>query len=532
MKRHTPTLFTLVMALALVACVPQAPIIVYVTPTPPPTEAASLPAETSTYTHTPEATTIATTTALPSGVPTAAPATRTPVGAIATQTVTPNVVGPIIQPGYTLPPSNTPLPSPTPTATNTLEPGAPTHTPAPSNTPPPATGGVIAPLPNLDGARVGMQLDINLDTDDWNDAMARIEGLNVRWIKVQLPWRDMQPNGPDERDNEFFRRIEQHLEDAARRGFSVLVSVAKAPAWARSNQTEDGPPDDPNALAAFITLIFQEFNAGTNRPVVGEYIDAIEIWNEPNLLREWQGALPFNGAGYMQLFAPAYQAVRAYSQEVIIVSAGPAPTGNSEGSVEDTEFLRQMYAAGLGQYGDIVIGIHPYGWGNPPDARCCGSRGWDDNPHFFFLETIDAYRATMNANGHEGVQLWATEFGYASWDGFPLDPPEPWMGFTDKWAQGGYTVRALQIVQERGDMGVTMLWNLNFATLAGGTLISGRDERAAYSMVVPGQGCQVNLESGSRTERPVYWMLYDALRPEVDLDDYCGTPPNPIPGLG
>jgi hypothetical protein len=372
-------------------------------------------------------------------------------------------------------------------------------------------------------------LDINLDEDDWNAAMAAIERLGAKWIKVQLPWRDMQPNGPDERDNEFFRRIELHLEDANRRGFNMLVSVVKAPAWSRSVQTEDGPPDDPQALANFITIIFDEFNAGLNRELVGEYIDAIEIWNEPNLQREWQGTLPFNGAGYMRLFAPAYQAVRAYSPTIPIITAGLAPTGNSPFSVNDRDFLQQMYSAGLGQYQDVYIGVHPYGWANPPDSRCCGTRGWDDDPHFFFLDNMDAYRDVMNRGGHQAVQMWITEIGYASWDGFPLDPPDPWMGFTNRWQQGGYTIRMLEIAQQRGDTGVTFLWNLNFAVLSG--LITGRDERAAYSLIVPGSSCAIDPSSDNRTERPAYWMLHDALRPEVQLNDFCGIPPNPIPGL-
>jgi hypothetical protein len=507
--------------LALVACAPQPPIIVYVTPTPASTDVAVLPVVTSTYTPPPAVTRVSATPAA------AATSTDTPLtpGAIATLTVTPNVVGPVIQPGYTLPPSSTPLPTPTPTA---LPPGAPSPTPVPP-TAPPAGAPQPANLPTLDGARVGIQLDINLDQADWNDAMARVEQLNLRWIKVQLVWRDMQPNGPDERDNEFFRRIEQHLEEAARRGFSVIVSVAKAPGWARSNQSEDGPPDDPNALARFITILFEEFNAGLQRPQLGEYIDAIEIWNEPNLIREWQGTLPFTGAGYMQLFAPSYQAVRAYSRDMVIITAGLAPTGNSSGSVDDTEFLRQMYSAGLGQYSDIAVGIHPYGWGNPPDARCCGNQGWDENPHFFFLETVDSFRAVMNANGHSGVQLWLTEFGYASWDGFPGEPPEPWMGFNDRWEQGGYTIRALQIAQERGDIGNVTLWNLNFASLLQGRLINDRDERAAYSLTMAGSGCQVIIGGEGRTERPAYWMLYDAFRPEVNLSDFCGVPPNGVP---
>jgi hypothetical protein len=381
---------------------------------------------------------------------------------------------------------------------------------------------VPRPLPDLDRARVGVQLDINLSQDDWNYAMSRIEQLGVSWVKVQLPWRDMQPNGPNDRDNEFFLRTEQYLEDASNRGFNVLVSIVKAPNWARSVLAEDGTPDNPADLANFITILLEEVNPGLARDLLGNYIDAIEIWNEPNLLREWQGTIPFNGAGYMQLFRPAYDAIRAYSSSIIVITAGLAPTSTSAVSVDDRDFLRQMYQAGLGAYDDVMIGAHPYGWGNAPDDRCCNAiegRGWDDDPHFFFLETLQAYREIMSQNGDADTPMFITEFGYASWDGFPTSLPagSEWMAYNDRYRQGVYTIRALQIAQER-NVAVTVLWNLNFATLTG--LIANSDERAAYSMLVPGTLGTIDVNSSDRTERPIFWMLYDALRPEISLDSY------------
>ena len=92
----------------------------------------------------------------------------------------------------------------------------------------------------------------------------------------------------------------------------------------------------PEDLANFIRVILE---------TVGSSVDAIEIWNEPNLQREWTGTLPFTGAGYMQLFLPAYETIRAYSDDIVIVTAGLAPTGDSAGSVNDRNFLVQMYNA-------------------------------------------------------------------------------------------------------------------------------------------------------------------------------------------
>ena len=490
--------------LLFAACAPQTPIPVYVTPTGqivPTSEPTPLPP-------------------MPTESNSDYRLTRLQTTAVPTTALTPRrivtVMGPVIGPGYNPPPTNTPLPTTPPTAMPT---GAVTTESLSSATAAPivpeaaATDDLtpVLSVPDLDPNRMGIQIDTNLEQADWDNAMHRMGAqLGLKWIKLQIPWEDMQPNGPDE-VSVFFRRVQMYVEDADRRQLNILLSVVKAPAWARSNLSEDGPPDDPQAFANFLSLLLREF---------GGAIDAVEVWNEPNLIREWQGSLSFNGAGYMQLFTPAYQAIRAYSPTITIITAGLAPTSTTGGSIDDRAYLRQMYAAGLGGYRDIVIGTHPYGWANAPDATCCGTIGWDNDPHFFFGDNIRAYREIMVEGGHSDLDMWITEFGWATWDGYPsaLPPGEDWIGWNDRWDQAHYTIRAFQIGQQSEFIGNMFLWNLNFATLAG--LIENSDERAAYSIVVPGSACVVDTTSADRTERPLYWMLYDAIRPEENLTGY------------
>jgi hypothetical protein len=394
----------------------------------------------------------------------------------------------VIGPEYTLPPSSTPRPSATPTT-------GPSPTPLPTDTP---AGPQPTALPNLDASRVGIQLDPTLKQSDWNEAMRRVNEVGFGWLKVQVAWKYLQPNGPDE-FGEDFARLQLYLQDAKKqRNLKVLVSIAKAPGWARSNQAEDGPPSDPQALARFISFFLTKF---------GDVIDAVEIWNEPNLSREWQGQ-PLTGGSYMQYFGPAYNAVRAYSKSIIVVSAGLAPTGSQDGAANDRTYLQQMYGAGLGRYSDIAVGIHPYSWGNSPDAQCCDTsdaRGWDDDPHFFFSNNLSDYRKIMQANGHASSQLWATEFGWATWQNFAGDAPDKWMTYNSECDQANYTLRAIQIGQGLDYMGPMFLWNLNFANQ---TSVSNRDERAAYSIVLP----------PGMPERRLYWMLYDAFRPDINRE--------------
>src|SRR5690606_15260158 len=151
--------------------------------------------------------------------------------------------GPIIGPEYTLPPTSTPRVTATPTD-RPEETRAATREPRPTREGPRPTA-----LPLLDTSQLGIQIDLNLEQGEWQDAVGRRieEDLDFKWIKVQIPWEVLQPNGPDDYGQDF-QRVEQYLQYADREGLNILLSVAKAPAWARSNQTEDGPPDDPQAL--------------------------------------------------------------------------------------------------------------------------------------------------------------------------------------------------------------------------------------------------------------------------------------------
>jgi hypothetical protein len=273
----------------------------------------------------------------------------------------------------------------------------------------------------LRSGAMGVQVDWNVDTGGWSTVLTMARPLDVGWVKLQVSWSAMQPESGGQLGGEF-SKFQASLQDAKNQGYKVLVTISKAPGWARlTDRSEDGPPDDPKDLARFIGLLLDQ---------VGENVDAIEVWNEPNLQREWTGSLPFSGQGYMQLFEPAYERIRDYSDSIRVVTAGLAPTTNTLVSVDDRSYLRQMYDAGLADFEDVAVGIHPYGWGNPPEKRCCDpieGRSWDDQPQFFFLDNIADYRGIMLAYDHDRAKLWATEFGWTSWEDFTIDPPEPWM---------------------------------------------------------------------------------------------------------
>jgi len=54
--------------------------------------------------------------------------------------------------------------------------------------------------------------------------------------------------------------------------------------------------------------------------------DAIEVWNEPNIDREWQTG-HISPTLYTNLLCASYTAIKAANSKSLVISAAPAPTG-------------------------------------------------------------------------------------------------------------------------------------------------------------------------------------------------------------
>lgn len=377
----------------------------------------------------------------------------------------------------TVSPTSTPTPTFTPTATDT-----PTFTPTPSllDLVPPADQ-----LPQLRRSTMGVQIHPNIVEEEWKFLIGEGQRLGFGWMKFQIPWNILEPQ-PGQYDSLFYTYA-LRVQDAHVNGFQVLLSFVDAPQWARPSSIREGfngPPTDPQLLANFITAFLNE-----TKPI-DRRVAAVEIWNEPNLRdREWDG-VPLDGGTYMRYFAAGYNAVKAIDPNIIVISAGLAPVGDLDGAVSDRRFLQQMYDAGLAQY-DAKVGVHPYGWGNSPDERCCiEGRPWANNPVFFFQDTLYDYIDIIQRNGHN-TQLWITEFGWGTYRGVGVEgadvaPPPAGAEFFDLITprqQAEHVLRAFEIVQQpplSDWVGVSILWNLNFAALP--FVVEQRQEQAGYSL--------------------------------------------------
>lgn len=310
----------------------------------------------------------------------------------------------------------------------------------------------------------GYGIEVFLNNQDVNALSSQLTQLDLQWVKITVSWRQVEAN----RGQLDLSEIEAAVNAFDAAGLNILLTLTGAPDWARESANndsrilgEDGPPDD---MALFGTF------AGT---VAGRFkgrVDAYEIWNEPNLRREWNSPKHKLGvASYILMISEGARAIKNADPDAKIISAGLAPTGFNDGlnAVDDRVFLQDLFSNSVTEMVN-AIGAHPNGWANPPDSTCCNQpAGVDthfDNRRFFFQDTLNDYRQIMIRNNASNVPIWVTSFGWGSSEGNVLVAPgatNNFLSYTSQSEQALYIPRAFELGMTSGVVGPMILNNLN-----------------------------------------------------------------------
>ncbi len=250
--------------------------------------------------------------------------------------------------------------------------------------------------------------------------MEAVRAAGGSFAVVVFSWANIEP----EPNYLYWEIPDAALRAAEFYGIKLIARLDQPPDWA----LDAGSPTPWNldAYANFTRRVAERY---------GDRLAGIILWNEPNLNLEWNNQPP-DATAFAELLKAAYPAAKSAAPEVPVLLGGLASTeGESDWAVNDLDYLQALYAAGAGDYFDILA-AHPYGFGRPPNDAPQKYR-----PNFRRLEL---YRQIMNVNGDAGKPVWVTEMG---WLTETNDPNSEWQLVSPE-TQAEYILGAIDFATE------------------------------------------------------------------------------------
>jgi len=210
--------------------------------------------------------------------------------------------------------------------------------------------------------------------------------------------------------------------------------------------------------------------------------DAIEVWNEPNIDREWQIGY-ISPQAYTKLLCASYNAIKAANPGTAVISAAPAPTGwfggCSPNGCDDKPWMEGLFNAGAANCMDY-IGAHHNAGATSPSATS-GHPGDNGSGHhsWYFLPQTQLYYNIFRGTR----KLFYTEMGYASQEGVPtFSDAFAWARGTNNAQQAAWLAEAVQLSIRTGMVRCIIVWNIDFVRY-------GYDPQDGYAIVRPDGSC-------------------------------------------
>jgi hypothetical protein len=280
------------------------------------------------------------------------------------------------------------------------------------------------------------------DTTDRDLKLAKEAGFT--WVKQRFEWRYIEKSKKDAFE---WHEPDRIVDAVNKAGLGMVVRLDNQPEWARRDQLfpKSGPPEKIEDWKDYVEAVAERYKGK---------IAAYEIWNEPNIAREWGDVRP-DARAYTELLKVAYTAIKKEDPNALVISAGLAPTTElSDRAIPDTQFLTEMYAAGAGQSFDM-LGAHAAGFKAEPEADPAvvaqnptltnNDPSPPDAKRVYAFRHIEDLRQIMVQNGDERKQIGIMEMGWTS-DPRP-NSPYAWHSVTED-EKGQYLARAIQYAQK------------------------------------------------------------------------------------
>ncbi len=285
---------------------------------------------------------------------------------------------------------------------------------------------VSSSIPRAADKSYGVTADLSgLTGTELEDALRRMKGLGLRWLRQPFPWAEIEPV----RGKFRWEAWDRVVAAARAHDLDVITVLDTAPVWARPPESSlHTPPTELSDFGAFARAVAQRY---------GDRLDVYQVWDEPNLSAHW-GDRYVEPRAYAHLLREAAINVRAADSDAIILTAALAPTlERGPLNLNEMDFLARLYAANAGEWFD-VLAAQPYGFrAAPEEPPAVGSLD-------FTRATL--LRRVMTAHGDAGKPIWITGFGWSAlppeWDG----APSPWPAVSSE-DQERYTAQAISFAR-------------------------------------------------------------------------------------
>jgi polysaccharide biosynthesis protein PslG len=275
-----------------------------------------------------------------------------------------------------------------------------------------------------------------------------LQAADFGWQKTLFKWRDMNPDiGVYD-----FNEADRVVSASNQAHIKIIARIDFQPWWSRSDQTyANARPDNLQWYADFVRIFADRYRTGSPYG----HVDAIEIWNEPNLRSEWGGTISQQtAADYVQMLSLSYAAIKSVDPNIMVVTAGLSPTGDYDGSAApDDQFLQWMYNDGLSGHYDI-LGLNANAQVADPTAAPGSVPGFPDGS--FYFRRVEQMRAIEEHNGDVNP-VWLVEYG---WTSDTVHPDRSWYAVSEE-QKGADILAAMRYARANWPwMGVMTLWGM------------------------------------------------------------------------
>jgi hypothetical protein len=230
-----------------------------------------------------------------------------------------------------------------------------------------------------------------------------------------------------------------------------MVRLDNQPEWARKDEIfpQAGPPDEMEDWKDFVEALAERYRGR---------IAAYQVWNEPNLAREWGGKHP-DAAEYAEMLRVSYEAIKDADPNALVISAGMSPTTDdvSGQAQPDLAYLRELYAAGAKDSFDL-LGVHAAGYKAEPEADpgdvarepslTNNDPSAEELKRSYAFRHVEDVRALMLQQGDADHKIAILETGWTT-DTRP-DSDYAWFAVSEE-VKAGYLVRAIGYARQNWD---------------------------------------------------------------------------------